>query len=346
MPYPHLIVEDIMSKINRKQKLSQWLLSREKKLYLFSWDNVPIYKNFKKWLQRRETKFTEWLLRIEIRKRFTAIFLLALIFGLIYRLTAYFIDYYCQKSYDIHFQMSADFAGSLLVESIGYAVLIYGFFAAFLIYTISEIQKVPDKEYRNYRKVMSKVLNIFAVVTGFVVDFIFFSILSMYVLEKIKLKVEPPVVDFPILILAHLLFFMFLIILLGYLVFSLVIGLLNVRSERHYSNRGVAYGNLKQYERAIEEDPNFAEAYYNRGVAYGNLKQYERAIEDYNKAIELDPNHTSAYYNRGNAYYYLKQYERAIEDYNKTIELDPNHAKAYNNREVAISKSKEQEGEP
>jgi tetratricopeptide (TPR) repeat protein len=73
---------------------------------------------------------------------------------------------------------------------------------------------------------------------------------------------------------------------------------------------------------------------------------YERAIEDYNKTIELDPNYAEAYNNRGNAYSGLKEYERAIEDYNKTIELDPNYAKAYTNRELARNKLKEQEGEP
>ena len=33
----------------------------------------------------------------------------------------------------------------------------------------------------------------------------------------------------------------------------------------------------------------------------------ERAIEDYDKAIELDPNDAQAYYNRGNSYGNLGQ---------------------------------------
>ncbi|MBE9592403.1 MAG: tetratricopeptide repeat protein, partial [Proteobacteria bacterium] len=36
-----------------------------------------------------------------------------------------------------------------------------------------------------------------------------------------------------------------------------------------------------------------------------------RAIEDYNKSIELDPNYADAYNNRGIAYRNLKEYERA-----------------------------------
>ena len=128
--------------------------------------------------------------------------------------------------------VSTEFAGDFLVELIGYAVLIYGFFAAFLIYTISEIPKVTNEEYSGYKEVISEVMNIFAVITAFIVDFIAFSILSMYELEKIKLGVEPHVANFPIIIVAYLLFFMILISLLGYLVFSLVMGLLQVRGGK------------------------------------------------------------------------------------------------------------------
>ena len=45
-----------------------------------------------------------------------------------------------------------------------------------------------------------------------------------------------------------------------------------------------------------------AEAYYNRGIAYGDKGEYDKAIEDYSKAIELNPEYAEAYNNRGNAY--------------------------------------------
>ena len=106
-----------------------------------------------------------------------------------------------------------------------------------------------------------------------------------------------------------------------------------------YNNRGLAYSDLGQKERAIQDydkaiqlNPNLAEVYNNRGCAYDSLGQKERAIQDFNKAIQLNPNDDYAYNNRGVAYKNLNQNERAIQDYNKAIELNPNDVAYYYNR--------------
>ena len=68
------------------------------------------------------------------------------------------------------------------------------------------------------------------------------------------------------------------------------------------------------------------------GLAYYNLGQYQRAIEDYSAAIRLKPDYALAYYNRGCVY--IKnpdQYKQAIEDFNKAIHLKPDYVEAYNN---------------
>ena len=45
-----------------------------------------------------------------------------------------------------------------------------------------------------------------------------------------------------------------------------------------------------------------AEAYYNRGVAYARIGQIDQAIKDYSRAIELNPEYAEAYETRGCAY--------------------------------------------
>ena len=67
---------------------------------------------------------------------------------------------------------------------------------------------------------------------------------------------------------------------------------------------------------------------------YAKLHKYERAIEDFDKAIEFNPNYVEAYYNRGVAYVKLNEHERAIKDFSKAIELNPALAEAYGNRGI------------
>jgi tetratricopeptide (TPR) repeat protein len=112
-----------------------------------------------------------------------------------------------------------------------------------------------------------------------------------------------------------------------------------------YHNRGSAYSDKKDYDRAIadytqaiELDPNGAVIYNNRGLAYSCKKDYDRTIADCTRAIELDPDAAVVYHNRGNAYSNKKDYDRAIADYTQAIELDPNYARAYKVRGWAYKK--------
>ncbi|MEI0701468.1 tetratricopeptide repeat protein [Brachyspira intermedia] len=67
-----------------------------------------------------------------------------------------------------------------------------------------------------------------------------------------------------------------------------------------------------------------------RGYTENYLEHYVEAIKDYNKAIELDPNNSYIYYNRGVSKENLTQYKDALKDYKKALELDPNNGYAKN----------------
>lgn len=114
---------------------------------------------------------------------------------------------------------------------------------------------------------------------------------------------------------------------------------LNPQYAEAYNNRGNTKTRLGQYAEAIQDydetiklNPKLAEAYNNRGNAKAELGQCTEAIQDYDKAIELNPKYAKAYYNRGNAKAELEQYSEAIQDYDIAIELNPKSAKAYSNR--------------
>ncbi len=115
-----------------------------------------------------------------------------------------------------------------------------------------------------------------------------------------------------------------------------------MREEPHYK---IGYGErgdindklslyrqtIKDLSKAISTRPN-ASAYNNRGIMYGKVNQYQRAIDDFSMAIILDHHYYKGHNNRGFAYAKLGQYQHAIEDYNKAISLKPDYVSAYKNR--------------
>jgi tetratricopeptide (TPR) repeat protein len=88
---------------------------------------------------------------------------------------------------------------------------------------------------------------------------------------------------------------------------------------------------MADFNQAIRLDPKYMFAYYNRGLAYYNKWDYDRAIADYNQAIQLDPNYVHSYINRGAAYYMKSDYTRARADYTRALQIDPNNTTARNN---------------
>ena len=93
---------------------------------------------------------------------------------------------------------------------------------------------------------------------------------------------------------------------------------------------------IECYDKAIEINPDDAEAYYNKGNTLYNLGEYQQAIECYDKAIEINPDGVEAYNNKGNTLYKLGEYQQAIECYNKAIKLDKNVAKARKNKRILL----------
>ena len=96
-------------------------------------------------------------------------------------------------------------------------------------------------------------------------------------------------------------------------------------------NRGDAYGQEGQYDRAIEDfdqavrlSPNNATAFLARGAGYASSGQQDRAILDYDQAIRLNPNYAEAFYNRGVAFRAKGQSARAAADFAKARQLNPN----------------------
>lgn len=92
---------------------------------------------------------------------------------------------------------------------------------------------------------------------------------------------------------------------------------------------------ISNYNRAININPNFAEAYNNRGNANVMMKNYQQAAQDYQTAIKFSRVDARIHSNLGAVYYIMKDYNSAVQEYTNAINLNPNLATAYVNRAYA-----------
>lgn len=112
-------------------------------------------------------------------------------------------------------------------------------------------------------------------------------------------------------------------------------------------NAGQFQAAVNSLDRAINLNPQFAEAYVLRGLAREKTGWQEGAIADYNLAIQLLPDgevKATTYYNRAIAHSNLRQVQAAIDDFSAAIQLKPNYPEAYYQRGFIRSENNDAEG--
>lgn len=86
---------------------------------------------------------------------------------------------------------------------------------------------------------------------------------------------------------------------------------------------------VKAYKQVIMINPDYAEAYKNLGVVYGELRNYSKAVEAFKQAIRINPDDTFAHIGLGWAYVELGHYNEAMEVYKQLIRINPDDAGSY-----------------
>ncbi len=105
-----------------------------------------------------------------------------------------------------------------------------------------------------------------------------------------------------------------------------------------YYTYGNILKNLKKYseavvsfEKAIELNPNFSEAYNNLGNTKKLLDKQDQAIECFKKAVKLKENNLEALFNIASIYQENNKFEELILIYKKLLNFDKNHVKTLYN---------------
>lgn len=102
------------------------------------------------------------------------------------------------------------------------------------------------------------------------------------------------------------------------------------KGMEHLENRSLDSA-LYYFNKAIDADSMFHQAYFRRAALKGKLFTVESAIEDLSKAIEIQP--SPLYFNnRGINRAILGQYDEAVADYDEAIRLDSAYAHAHLNK--------------
>lgn len=76
---------------------------------------------------------------------------------------------------------------------------------------------------------------------------------------------------------------------------------------------------IEAFTRAVEMEPNYAEAYMKRGLAYYRSGRYTAAIADYTRTLDLKRYRADAYASRGDVYRTLGNTEQAVADYTSAL---------------------------
>ncbi|MBQ3640416.1 tetratricopeptide repeat protein [bacterium] len=101
----------------------------------------------------------------------------------------------------------------------------------------------------------------------------------------------------------------------------------NLDIEREFSgqrayNEKQAQEDIKDLNKALEDEPNNKEALQYRADRYYYLEKYNKAIDDCTRLVELEPDNKDYYYIRAISLQSNREYQAAIDDCNKISELN------------------------
>ena len=86
---------------------------------------------------------------------------------------------------------------------------------------------------------------------------------------------------------------------------------------------------LANYNKALELNPNYVDAWVRKGLTLYLEKDQQEAMKCLNTAIKISPKSFKAIYNRGKVRLDMNDVEGAAADFDRAVSLKPEHAKAH-----------------
>jgi tetratricopeptide (TPR) repeat protein len=104
--------------------------------------------------------------------------------------------------------------------------------------------------------------------------------------------------------------------------------------------RGYFEEAIKCFEKAIELNSSYLDAYMDMADSENKLDNYEKALELIEKAIKINPNNAEVFNVKGTILYRMGKYDESIELFRKAKTLDPKCANAWSNICVFLKEQK------
>jgi len=114
--------------------------------------------------------------------------------------------------------------------------------------------------------------------------------------------------------------------------------LTHFNSGVQFYNQGQFSKAIQAYQKVIELDPTYIEAYNNMGIICQEIGDFDRAFEAFQKSIEINPQYEKGYNNLGILLYLKGRNEEALEAFQKAVAINPNNIESHINLGVLFKK--------
>lgn len=104
-----------------------------------------------------------------------------------------------------------------------------------------------------------------------------------------------------------------------------------------YARQGDMNRAVEEFKKAIEINPNYADAWHNLANTYQSMGQLDLALENYQKAVEINPALWQSYQNMAAIYFNAGQLDLALENIKKAVEINPTDENLKQNLQVIES---------
>lgn len=111
----------------------------------------------------------------------------------------------------------------------------------------------------------------------------------------------------------------------------------HVNLGRSYLEAGDFGTAAQEFEKAVNKNPDYANAYFNLGDLLYLLGRHADAAAMIQRGLKVDPHHAPAWFVLGNCFVQLDSVEGAQIAYQQALAIDPNYMDAQNNLDVILS---------